>query len=70
MSKDSDFNDLAFVHGPPPKVVWLRIGNFSTGAIDELLVAAADALTTFVANEQDSVLVLRLTPRAADNDAL
>jgi predicted nuclease of predicted toxin-antitoxin system len=27
VSKDSDFNDLAFVHGPPPKVIWLRVGN-------------------------------------------
>ena len=30
MSKDSDFRQLAFLHGPPPKVVWLRIGNVTT----------------------------------------
>lgn len=30
-SKDSDFRPLAFLHGPPPKVVWLRVGNASTG---------------------------------------
>lgn len=26
-SKDSDFRQLAFLHGPPPKVLWLRVGN-------------------------------------------
>ena len=27
VSKDSDFRQLAFLFGPPPKVVWLRVGN-------------------------------------------
>jgi predicted nuclease of predicted toxin-antitoxin system len=26
VSKDSDFRQLAFLHGPPPKAVWLRMG--------------------------------------------
>lgn len=26
VSKDSDFRQLAFLYGPPPKVVWLRVG--------------------------------------------
>lgn len=26
-TKDSDFNDLSFLHGFPPFVVWLNIGN-------------------------------------------
>jgi predicted nuclease of predicted toxin-antitoxin system len=25
VSKDSDFRQLAFLFGPPPKVVWLRV---------------------------------------------
>ncbi|MGH9120188.1 MAG: DUF5615 family PIN-like protein [Acidimicrobiales bacterium] len=29
VSKDSDFRQLAFLYGPPPKVVWLRVGNAS-----------------------------------------
>lgn len=36
VSKDSDFNDLAFVHGTPPKVIWLRLGNRSTDQIARL----------------------------------
>lgn len=33
VSKESDFNDLAFVHGPPPKVIGLRVGNASNDAL-------------------------------------
>lgn len=29
LSKDSDFRQLSFVYGAPPKIVWLRIGNCS-----------------------------------------
>jgi predicted nuclease of predicted toxin-antitoxin system len=59
VSKDSDFNDLAFVHGPPPKVVWLRVGNASTDAIAELLTAEATTITAFVVDEHDAVLTIR-----------
>jgi predicted nuclease of predicted toxin-antitoxin system len=44
VSKDSDFNDLAFIHGSPPKVIWLRVGNASTDDIEELLTMAVDHL--------------------------
>ena len=59
VSKDSDFNDLAFVHGPPPKVVWLRVGNASTDAIAALINTAADTIAHFCADEADAVLTLR-----------
>lgn len=67
VSKDSD---LAFIHGPPPKVIWLRVGNAATTAIEELLVAAADVVSAFAANEQDAVLVLRPVPGAANNNPI
>ena len=59
VSKDSDFNDLAFVHGPPPKVVWLRVGNASTDTIAALINTAADTIVRFCADEHDAVLTLR-----------
>lgn len=61
VSKDSDFNDLAFVHGPPPKVIWLRVGNASTDTIAAVINAAVDAITGFCASKQDAVLTLRST---------
>ena len=33
VSKDSDFRQLALLFGPPPQVVWLRVGNVSTGGV-------------------------------------
>lgn len=61
--------DLAFVHGPPPKVTWLRITNTSTAQIEELLAAPTDPISALAGNGSDGVLVLRPLPTAADNDA-
>lgn len=33
VSKDEVFHQLSFLHGPPPKVVWLRLGNCTTADI-------------------------------------
>ena len=62
VSKDSDFNDLAFMHGPPPKVVWLRLGNATTDDIAAVLTAAADNIDAFASNDTDAVLVLTGRP--------
>jgi predicted nuclease of predicted toxin-antitoxin system len=37
VSKDSDFRDLSFVAGQPPKAIWLDVGNVSTSAIVDLI---------------------------------
>ena len=58
VSKDNDFRQLAFLHGPPPKVVWLRVGNVGTTTIGELLRLSADQLGVFVASADESLLVL------------
>ncbi len=41
VSKDSDFRQLAFLHGPPPRAIWVRLGNAPTIEIDEALRDAA-----------------------------
>lgn len=58
VSKDSDFRQLAFLLGPPPKAIWLRAGNRSTTAIAELLRSAADDIARFAASEEEALLVL------------
>ena len=58
VSKDADFRQLAFLHGPPPKVVWLRVGNVSTDAIHELLAASVDVLEAFNGSQEEALLVL------------
>ena len=37
LSKDSDFHQVSFLRGPPPKVIWIRRGNCSTVDIEALL---------------------------------
>lgn len=47
VSQDSDFADLAALHGPPPKVVWLRCGNQPTEFVEKLFRDHAEIITTF-----------------------
>ena len=57
VSKDSDFHQLSFVRGPPPKVIWIRRGNCTTADIAallrfnraEVLAFGADAEAAFLA---------------------
>jgi predicted nuclease of predicted toxin-antitoxin system len=58
VSKDSDFRQLAFLHGPPPKVVWLRVGNASTSDIATVILDHIEAVEAFVANDDEALLVL------------
>lgn len=57
-SKDSDFRQLAFLHGPPPKALWLRVVNSSTATIADLLRTHADDITAFAQSEAEALLVL------------
>jgi predicted nuclease of predicted toxin-antitoxin system len=55
VSKDADFRQLSFLHGGPPKVVWLRVGNRSTAEIEALLRGHTADLDAF---ERDPVAAL------------
>jgi predicted nuclease of predicted toxin-antitoxin system len=52
VSKDSDFQHRSLLLGHPPKVVWIRLGNCSTAAIENLLRARHPDLLAF---EQDAI---------------
>ena len=58
VSKDSDFRQLAFLHGPPPKAIWIRLGNASTIEIYTALRAAHDEVVRFGADADEALLVL------------
>jgi predicted nuclease of predicted toxin-antitoxin system len=38
---------MAALHGPPPKVIWLRSGNGPTEVVEERLRTHADAIADF-----------------------
>ena len=44
-----DFRQRSFLFGHPPKIVWLRVGNCSTKAIEALLRSRAADIEAFLA---------------------
>lgn len=62
VSKDSDFRHLALVHGPPPKVIWVRVGNGPTTEVAELLERHLTDVQTFCSNSAEALLALPLFP--------
>lgn len=58
VSKDSDFHQKSFLHGHPPKVIWLRLGNCSTNTIVSLLSTHHNAILRFEQSETTSFFIL------------
>jgi len=58
ISKDSDFGQMAATLGPPPKVVWLRVGNGPTRDVVALLRARVTDVAAFLADPTASLLEL------------
>ncbi len=57
VSKDGDFRQLAFLHGAPPKVVSLQIGNSPTSAAVAILKEASVAIEEFVVDSEEALLI-------------
>jgi predicted nuclease of predicted toxin-antitoxin system len=58
VSKDADFVELSTLHGFPPKVVWLRLGNCVTRDIEELIRSNAAAISELAGDPERGVLAL------------
>jgi predicted nuclease of predicted toxin-antitoxin system len=58
VTKDEDFHRLSLLRGAPPKVVWLRTGNATTGDIARLLRSRFDEVRTFHDHGEATVLEL------------
>ena len=58
VSKDSDFHQVSFLRGPPPKVIWIRRGNCSTADIETLLRSNRTEILAFEADEEAAFLAL------------
>ncbi len=62
VSKDADFQERSVLFGAPPKVIWLRVTNCTSGQIESLLRTAFPSIRKFIEQDQESCLVLRLHP--------
>ena len=58
VTKDNDFAELAVLRGSPPKVIWLRIGNCSSAAVEALLRAQQSAIAELLVDPDRNILEL------------
>jgi predicted nuclease of predicted toxin-antitoxin system len=58
VSKDEDFHQRALVSGPPPKVIWVRLGNCTTSDIEQAIQDGHDTIMAFLEDETASFLTL------------
>jgi predicted nuclease of predicted toxin-antitoxin system len=60
VSKDNDLRQLSVLHGAPPKVVWLSVGNATTDTILGVLNESRSLIESFIGNAEESLLLLEL----------
>ena len=58
LTKDDDFHRLSVVHGAPPKVVCITLGNGPTREVVRLLRVRAAEIRAFVAHDEATFLAL------------
>jgi predicted nuclease of predicted toxin-antitoxin system len=56
VTKDEDFHRLSVLLGPPPKVVWIGLGNCSTADVAGLLRDRHGAIVQFVEHPEAAFL--------------
>ena len=58
VSKDVDFSNRSAIHGFPPKVIWLRLGNCQTSIVENNLRKHYADIKEFVRNSSRGLLIL------------
>jgi len=58
VKKDADFRQRSFLEGYPPKIMWIRLGNCSTKAIEALVRSQLLEIDEFLSDPQKSFLAL------------
>lgn len=58
VTKDEDFHRLSVLIGPPPKVLWIRLGNCATADVARLLRFRADEVRAFAQHQEVAFLAL------------
>ncbi len=58
VTKDEDFHRMSVFEGPPPKVIWIRLGNCSTADVARVLRQQADVSRAFVEHADAAFVAL------------
>ncbi len=66
ITKDADFRQRSFLFGPPPKVIWIGLGDCATKQIADLIRSRVREIEAFGLAQDKLSFVLR-EPREADD---
>jgi predicted nuclease of predicted toxin-antitoxin system len=58
VTRDEDFLRLSVLLGPPPKVIWIRLGNCPTSEVAQLLRVRSDEVQQFALHLEAAFLEL------------
>ena len=58
ITKDTDFINRSLLHGHPPKIIQLMIGNCSTDFIKDKLLKEKDIINKFLNSKEESLLII------------
>lgn len=58
ISKDSDFHQMSFLFGAPPKTIWLRCGNCSTTVLETIIRRNTRKIAAFLKDDESALLVI------------
>jgi len=58
VTKDEDYSNLSVVRGSPPKVIWLQLGNCTTGQVEAAFRARFADLEAFEKDPAIGTIVL------------
>ncbi len=59
VSKDTDFSNMSIIHGYPPKVIWLRLGNCSTSTVEQKMRKHFVDIEEFTRDANSGLFILR-----------
>jgi len=60
LSKDSDFHQLSFLFGLPPRVIWVRGGNCSTLDLIGIVRSREEDIRAFAVDPEAAFLVIEV----------
>ena len=58
VSKDADFSEISMQLGYPPKLIWLKVRNWSTDQVEELIRSQYSRIAELPAASERAILVL------------
>jgi predicted nuclease of predicted toxin-antitoxin system len=59
VTRDDDYVHRSALRGPPPKVIWVALGNCTTGQVESLIRWRAEEIRDFLSSPTEALLELR-----------